>query len=176
MSRPATRPDDSAGAADRGAILVVVCLASFVTAMMSSSVNVAIPSIGREFGVDAVTLSWVATAFLLAVAMVLVPVGTPGLSVVRNIPIMQHTSPEGHCEILMRDVRVPASNLLGGWGEGFAMAQGRLGPGRIHHCMRWIGICERAFEIMCRHVSTRELAPGDLLGSRQLVQPGVERG
>ncbi|GGY72560.1 acyl-CoA dehydrogenase family protein [Marinobacter zhanjiangensis] len=81
-------------------------------------------------------------------SMVIVPMDTPGLEVVRNIPIMQHHSPEGHCEIAFRNVRVPAENLLGQPGEGFAMAQARLGPGRVHHCMRTIGQCELALEMM----------------------------
>jgi alkylation response protein AidB-like acyl-CoA dehydrogenase len=66
--------------------------------------------------------------------------------------------------------RVPRSNLLGREGEGFALAQARLGPGRIHHCMRWIGICERAFDMLCNRATRRELAPGDALASRQTVQ------
>lgn len=82
-------------------------------------------------------------------SMVLVPMDSPGLTRVRNIPIMQHSAPEGHCELLFRDVRVPAENLLGELGQGFAMAQARLGPGRIHHAMRTIGQCELALEMMC---------------------------
>jgi len=88
-------------------------------------------------------------------SMVIVPMETPGLTVVRNIPIMQHHSPEGHCELLFRDVRVPAANLLGEEGRGFAMAQARLGPGRIHHCMRTIGQCELALELMCERALER---------------------
>jgi acyl-CoA dehydrogenase len=84
-----------------------------------------------------------------------VPIDTPGVTPVRNIPIMQHHSPEGHCEILLRDVRVPASYLLGQEGEGFAMAQARLGPGRIHHCMRTIGQCELALALMCERTLER---------------------
>ena len=82
-------------------------------------------------------------------SMILVPMDTPGLSIERNIPIMQHSAPEGHCELLFREQRVPAANLLGEEGQGFAMAQARLGPGRIHHAMRTIGQCELALELMC---------------------------
>ena len=88
-------------------------------------------------------------------SLVLVPMDTPGLSLVRNIPIMQHQAPEGHCEILLREVRVPAGNLLGQEGDGFAMAQARLGPGRIHHCMRTIGQCELALSLMCERTLER---------------------
>ena len=81
-------------------------------------------------------------------SMVLVPLDTPGVEIVRNIPIMHYHSPEGHCELVFRNVRVSAGNLLGKEGDGFAMAQARLGPGRIHHCMRTIGQCELALELM----------------------------
>ena len=82
-------------------------------------------------------------------SMVLVPADAAGVAVVRSIPIMQHESLEGHCEILLRNVRVPQANLLGNWGEAFALAQSRLGPGRVHHCMRTIGQCELALELAC---------------------------
>jgi acyl-CoA dehydrogenase len=82
-------------------------------------------------------------------SLVLVPADTPGITRVRNIPIMQHESLEGHCEIVFQGVRVPADHLLGEWGAGFALAQSRLGPGRVHHCMRTIGQCELALELAC---------------------------
>ncbi|HEX9721549.1 MAG TPA: acyl-CoA dehydrogenase family protein [Ramlibacter sp.] len=105
-------------------------------------------------------------------SMVLVPIDTPGVNVIRNIPIMQHTSPEGHCEIVLRDVRVPDENLLGGWGEGFAMAQGRLGPGRVHHCMRTIGQCELALELACDRALERH-AFGKYLADQSNVQDWI---
>ena len=88
-------------------------------------------------------------------SMVLVPTDTPGVEVVRNISILQHHSPEGHCEIVFKNVRVPTANLLGQEGSGFAMAQARLGPGRIHHCMRTIGQCELALALMCERTTER---------------------
>ena len=73
----------------------------------------------------------------------------------RAVPVMGHTGGGGHCEILYKDCRVPVTNLLGEEGGGFAIAQARLGPGRIHHCMRTIGVAERAFELMCKRANTR---------------------
>ena len=88
-------------------------------------------------------------------SMLLVPMDAPGLVVERNIPIMQHVSIDGHCEMLFRNVRVPKANLLGDEGAGFAMAQARLGPGRVHHAMRSIGQCELAIELMCERALER---------------------
>jgi acyl-CoA dehydrogenase len=89
-------------------------------------------------------------------SMVLVPRDTPGVEIVRNINIMNHFSPEGHCEIVFRNVRVPVANLLGEEGSGFALAQARLGPGRIHHCMRSIGAAELALELMIDRAQERK--------------------
>lgn len=105
-------------------------------------------------------------------SQILVPIDTPGFRLVRNIPIMGETG-EGwhsHGEVRFENVRVPQSNLLGEEGAGFALAQERLGPGRIHHCMRWIGICERAFDLMCERAARRELAPGKPLALQQSIQ------
>jgi len=88
-------------------------------------------------------------------SFVIVPADTPGFRVVRDVAIMHHHSPDGHCEVAFDDVRVPVSNLLGEEGAGFAVAQARLGPGRIHHCMRTIGQCEYALELMCDRALSR---------------------
>lgn len=111
----------------------------------------------------------------LRASQIIVPLDTPGFEFVRNIPVMGDAGSGwmSHAELRLRDCRVPLENLLGGQGAGFAIAQERLGPGRIHHCMRWIGICERSFELMCRRAATREIAPGKPLGTKQTVQTWI---
>jgi len=108
----------------------------------------------------------------LRASQLIVPTDTPGYELVRNVPIMGEEG-EGyasHGEVRFTNVSIPADHLLGADGAGFAIAQQRLGPGRIHHCMRWIGICERAFDLMCRRALGRELTPGKPLARKQTIQ------
>ena len=102
-------------------------------------------------------------------SMVLVPMDAPGVEVVRNIPVVHHVSPEGHCEIVLRQVQVPEDHLLGAWGDAFAMAQARLGPGRVHHCMRTIGQCELALEMAAERTLERKTF-GKYLADQSNVQ------
>ena len=102
-------------------------------------------------------------------SMILVPTDAPGFELVRNVSVMGHDEGPGHCEIRYEDCRVPEANLLGERGAGFVIAQDRLGPGRIHHCMRAIGTAERAIEMMCDRANTREAWDGPL-ADKQFVQ------
>jgi alkylation response protein AidB-like acyl-CoA dehydrogenase len=99
---------------------------------------------------------------------IIVPTDAPGYEIVRVVPTMGHTG-GAHCEIRLTDVRVPKENLLGGRGQGFVVAQKRLGPGRIFHCMRWLGQAERAFELMCQRAKSR-FAHGSLLSEKGEIQ------
>lgn len=104
--------------------------------------------------------------------LLLVPMDTPGLSIVRNIPVLQHQAIDGHCELLLRNVRVPVDHRLGEEGEAFALAQARLGPGRVHHAMRSIGQCELALELMTARALERR-AFGHALGDFANVQDWI---
>ena len=110
-----------------------------------------------------------------AASQIIVPVDTQGFNVVRNISVMGDEGSDyaSHAEVKYENCRVPQRNLLGQEGHGFLIAQERLGPGRIHHCMRWVGICERAFDMMCDHAAHRELFPGVPLGTRQSIQAWI---
>jgi acyl-CoA dehydrogenase len=105
-------------------------------------------------------------------SMVLVPMDAAGLENLRSLPVFGYQDNEGHCELVFRDVRVPVDHLLGDEGGGFAMAQARLGPGRIHHCMRAIGVAERALELMCRRVRART-AFGKPLAEQGVIQQWI---
>jgi acyl-CoA dehydrogenase len=105
-------------------------------------------------------------------SMVLVPMDAPGLQNLRSLPVFGYQDNEGHCELVFEDVRVPVDHLLGEEGGGFAMAQARLGPGRIHHCMRAIGVAERALELMCRRVRERT-AFGKPLAEQGVIQQWI---
>jgi alkylation response protein AidB-like acyl-CoA dehydrogenase len=105
-------------------------------------------------------------------SQIIVPLDTEGYKFIRNIPIMGHAGDSwaSHAEVIYENVRVPQANLIGMEGAGFLLAQERLGPGRIHHCMRFIGIAERSFDLMCRYAASREMAEGVMLGEMQFIQ------
>ncbi len=109
-------------------------------------------------------------------SMIIVPTDTKGFNLVRNIPVMGHSGDDyaSHGEVLFQSCRVPQTNLLGPEGYGFMIAQERLGPGRIHHCMRWIGICNRVFDLMCVRASTRIIQPDrKTLATKQIIQAWI---
>lgn len=106
-------------------------------------------------------------------SMIIVPSDIEGFNLIRNIPVMGHEGSDyfSHGEIIFESCRIPQNNLLGKEGNGFVIAQDRLGPGRIHHCMRWLGICKRAFELMCRRANERVISPsGKTLGTKQTIR------
>jgi acyl-CoA dehydrogenase len=106
-------------------------------------------------------------------SMIIVPTDTPGFNLVRNVSVMGHVGSghASHAEVIYQGCRVPQTNLLGPEGGGFVIAQDRLGPGRIHHCMRWLGIASRAFDMMCQRANTRVITPdGETLADRQVIQ------
>lgn len=107
----------------------------------------------------------------LRASMIIVPTDNPGLEFVRNVPVMGHANNgwPSHAEIKFNNCRVPVQNLLGSEGQGFVLAQKRLGPGRIHHCMRWLGICKRSLRMLCERALEREVAPGVKLADQQTI-------
>jgi alkylation response protein AidB-like acyl-CoA dehydrogenase len=112
----------------------------------------------------------------LQASMIIVPTDNPGFNLVRNIPVMGHSGSDyaSHGEVLLQSCRVPQQNLLGKEGMGFVLAQDRLGPGRIHHCMRWLGICSRSFDLLCQRANSRKISPdGKTLSSKQIVQEWI---
>ncbi|HIE07966.1 MAG TPA: acyl-CoA dehydrogenase [Desulfarculaceae bacterium] len=127
---------------------------------------------GADFAITMAVTNPEASTYKQA-SMIIVPTSTPGFNRVRNIPVMGHEGDDyfSHGEILFESCRVPQTNLLGHEGQGFVMAQDRLGPGRIHHCMRWLGICQRAFDLMCKRANERVISPdGRTLGQQQTIQ------
>jgi acyl-CoA dehydrogenase len=125
-------------------------------------------AIGSAFAIVMAVTDPAADAHARA-SMILVPTDTPGFKIVRAVPVMGSGGVGGHCEIRFENCRVPVSNLLGQQGQGFKLAQARLGPGRIQHCMRWIGAAQRSFEMMCRYALKRE-SFGEPLANKQTVQ------
>jgi len=108
-------------------------------------------------------------------SMFLVPTSTPGFELVRNVSVMGHvgSGADSHAEISYQSCRVSGDALLGGEGDGFLIAQERLGPGRIHHCMRWLGIADRALEMLCDRANERAITPTETLADRQVIQHWV---
>jgi acyl-CoA dehydrogenase len=129
---------------------------------------------GAKFAIVMAVTNPEAPLYLRA-SMLIVPTDTPGFNRVRNISVMGHEGSgwASHAEILYQSCRVPQENLLGPEGHGFVIAQERLGPGRIHHCMRWVGLCNRAFALMCSRAQNRMISPGRMLASKQIIQSWI---
>ncbi|MEW6077930.1 MAG: acyl-CoA dehydrogenase family protein [Thermodesulfobacteriota bacterium] len=130
---------------------------------------------GAKFAIVMAVTNPEAPVYLRA-SMIIVPTDTPGFNLVRNLPVMGEKGSDyaSHGEILYQSCRVPRKNLLGPEGHGFVIAQERLGPGRIHHCMRWLGISKRCFDMMCRRANQRLILPdGQTLATRQIVRQWV---
>jgi len=130
-------------------------------------------AVGAEFAIAMVNTEQSDNPYANA-SMIIVPVDAPGFNLIRSVPVMGHDKGPGHAEILYEDCRVPQENLLGPRGAGFLIAQDRLGPGRIHHCMRAIGTAERAMEMMCLRAADRE-AFGGPLADKQFVQDFIAK-
>jgi acyl-CoA dehydrogenase len=128
---------------------------------------------GADFAIAMVVTDPDAPPYTRA-SMILVPVDSPGFEVVRNISVMGHEEGPGHCEVRYSDCRVPESNLLGEKGAGFVIAQDRLGPGRIHHCMRCIGGAQRSYELMVKYAAVRKVG-GEPLGTKQFIQDFIAK-
>lgn len=127
---------------------------------------------GATFTIVMAVTNTEATSPYQRASMILVPLDNPGYKLIRNIPVMGEVGEDylSHGEVKFDNCLVPVANLIGQEGQGFALAQERLGPGRIHHCMRWIGICERVFDMMCRRALSRELDFGKPLAEKQTIQ------
>jgi acyl-CoA dehydrogenase len=129
---------------------------------------------GAQFAIVMAVTNPEADPYMRA-SMIIVPCDTPGFNLVRNIPVMGHAGEDffSHGEILYQSCRVPQKNRLGPEGHGFVVAQERLGPGRIHHCMRWVGICNRAFDLMCARARDRIISPDKTLAGKQIIQAWI---
>jgi len=130
-------------------------------------------AVGADFAIAMVVTDPDAPPYTRA-SMIIVPLDNPGFELVRSVSVMGHDKGPGHCEVRYEDCRVPESNLLGERGAGFVIAQDRLGPGRIHHCMRAIGTAERAIEMMCDRANERE-SFGEKLADKQFVQDFIAK-
>ncbi|MBU2647029.1 acyl-CoA dehydrogenase family protein [bacterium] len=127
---------------------------------------------GAEFAIVMAETNPEAESRHMRASMIIVPIATPGFNLVRNISVMGHVG-EGynsHAEVLYQNCRVPQANILGGEGMGFVLAQDRLGPGRIHHCMRWVGIMNRCFDLMCSYAKKRRRTPTEVLADSDIIK------